>query len=160
METRTVDLGREDQLVTWGEWFARTGHAMREAVESSMHEHLRYRVTLVDGRVFAVMQALPHVSRGKCSIEKTRWSERDAICNVVTGYLLVGIDMGNNMTAVGIEPDMIASVECVLVRPHEEDDDSEPFGFARFTKFSSEPNLREVDENSLFASVEDTSEGE
>lgn len=140
---RSVDLGREDHLVTWGEWFERAYHAMSSVVPDELHGNLLFRATLGDGRAFLVREIRQHVSRGACTIQKTRWHERDAICDVITGYLLVGNDEAGVPTTLAVLPDDIVSVECVLgvVSPPENDpeltqqaQEKRVFGFAQFAK--------------------------
>ncbi len=146
-KSRAVDLGREDQLVTWAEWFARTSGAMQKVVGAEGKKALRFRVVLKDGRVFAVRQAMSHVSRGKCTIEPSRWHDEGSACDVITGYQMLGEDAVGNLTMLAITPDQIASVECVLPRPRKEQEEPEPFGFASFLKLKEEmPELTEVDE--------------
>jgi len=143
MKHRAVDLGREDHLVTWADWFARVGEQMSANVPEDAHDSLQFRVTLIDGRQFLVVQMLSHVSRGKCSLEPTRWEDQGAVCDVITGYILMGFDEHETPTTISIAPADIASVECIL--PVEEA--KAPFGFAlhaeRLTKASP---LKEVEE--------------
>lgn len=149
---RAVDLGREEQLVTWAEWFARTSSAMQQMLDPEQRKQLRFRVTLIDGRVFAIRQAMSHVSRGKCSIEPTRWDDLGEACDVITGYQMLGEDAMGNVTMVAVTPDMIMSVECVLPKPRtiqeeKEEEEREPFGFASFMKLRpDQPALTEIEE--------------
>jgi hypothetical protein len=142
---RSVDLGREDQLVTWGEWFQRS-------------HHLMFRATLADGRAFLVREIRQHVSRGACTIMKTRWHERDTICDVITGYLLIGNDESGVPTTLAVLPQDIVTVECVLgvVSPPDNDpeltqqaQEQRLFGFAQFAKaLENRPTrVEEVEEN-------------
>lgn len=126
---RTVDLGREEELVTWNEWLARTMHAMRQIIPSEQHDRLAFRVTLDDTRQFMVRQVLTHVARGTCTIGPSRWNEREAVCDVITGYMFVGAGEDQNPSALGVSPASIASVECVLVPEQHDDEEPTPFGF-------------------------------
>ncbi|MGP1347926.1 MAG: hypothetical protein ACTS3F_14815 [Phycisphaerales bacterium] len=146
---RAVDLGREDHLVTWGEWFGRSQAAMSSVLPEEFRDKLLFRATLVDGRQFLVREVRSHVSRGRCTIEKTRWHDRDAICDVITGYLFIGHDGMGLPTTVSVLPTDIATVECVLAavprpagpnaEPANDLDETMPFGFAAF-----EQRLREL----------------
>jgi len=145
---RTVDLGREEELVTWQEWFNRSARLMGQLVDGAQREHLIFRVTLHDGRAFAVRQALTHVARGRCLMDPSRWKRTgngsgDVACDVITGYMLVGTGADERPTVVSVPPAEIASVECVLVEPKEE---PEPFGFARSVDMKDRPALEEVEE--------------
>ena len=151
--TRVVDLGREDELVTWQEWLGRAMAAMREAVEEPMRDTLLFRITLRDGRAFAARHVLTHVSRGMCSIVPDRWVEDDnathvngtPVCEVITGYIFLGSGEDELPTALCVPPTEITSVECVLPRIENE---PEPFGFAaaRLRLAPDKPALEEVDE--------------
>jgi hypothetical protein len=151
---RTVDLGREDELVTWQEWFNRSARLMGQLVDDAQRGHLVFRVTLADGRAFAVRQALTHVARGRCQVDLSRWARTSddgskegagmgAACDVITGYMLVGTGSDERPTVVSVPPTEIASVECVLVEPKEE---PQPFGFARYVDMKDRPALEEVEE--------------
>jgi len=140
---RSVDLGREEHLVTWGEWFERTHAAMSSVVPEELHDNLLFRATLADSRQFLVREIRQHVSHGACTIEKTRWHERDAICDVITGYLLIGNDEHGVPSTVAVMPDEIISVECVLAMVGSPEGESEEekaeeekkvFGFAQFAQ--------------------------
>lgn len=168
---RSVDLGREDHLVTWGEWFGRSHAAMSSVVPAELHDNLLFRATLTDGRQFLVREIRQHVSRGACTIEKTRWHERDAICDVITGYLLIGNDDHGVPTTVAVLPLEILSVECVLGMPippsadPEETQDAEEkrvFGFAKFAKALQDRPARveEVEETGKAKNDEQDDAGE
>lgn len=142
---RAVDLGREDQLVPWSEWFNRTGASMSKVIKPEMRKHMRFRVTLTDGRVYTVRRAMSHVARGRCSLEPTRWDPEGSVCDVITGYQLMGNDPAGNISMLAVTPDMIRCVECVIMRP--KDEEKEPFGFANWAKIRDEdPGLTEVEE--------------
>lgn len=154
MTSRVVDLGREDELVTWHEWMRRCEAVMRDAVAEEQRDHLVFRVTLVDGRAFAVAHSMTHVARGKCELVPNRWADPEAakdskildvevICDVITGYIFVGVGEDNLPTTLGVAPSEILSVECVYVEPEEE---PEPFGFARALKQEGRPVIEEVEE--------------
>lgn len=144
---RTVDLGREEELVTWNEWFGRSMAAMKHAVPKAHHDRLAFRVALADGRVFSVRQVLSHVARGKCTIQPSRWNEREAICDIITGYLFIGVGDDEMPTALCVSPLTISSVECVLVS----EDDAEqahraPFGFYKREGMDVPTERKEVEE--------------
>ena len=150
--SRTVDLGREDELVTWQEWFARSMLQMKQLVCEDEHERLAFRVTLADGRGFAVRQVTTHVVKGRCSLEDNRWSDTTAICHVITGYLMYGVGEDGVLTTVAVPPTEIASIECVLV-PAQDDEDAEnagsggvPFGFYSRKAMDVPAEQREVEE--------------
>lgn len=152
MNTRVVDLGREDELVTWHEWMHRCETVMQGAVTDEQRPNLAFRVTLMDGRAFAVAHSMTHVARGKCELAPNRWIDTDgdgkpdqseAICDVITGYMFIGVGEDSHPTTLSIPPTEIASVECVYVAPEEE---SEPFGFARALKQKDRPTMGEVEE--------------
>ncbi len=149
---RTVDLGREEELVTWNEWFARSMAAMKHAVPKEHHERLSFRVALADGRVYSVRQVLAHVARGKCTIQPSRWNEREAICDIITGYLFLGVGDDEVPTALCVSPLMITSVECALVS---EDDASPehrtPFGFYKREGMHVPTGRKEVEETLIQA---------
>ena len=150
--TRTVDLGREDELVTWQDWFARTMDQMSERVGEECCERLAHRVTLADGRQFAVRQITTHVVKGRCSMEKTRWSDHFATCNVITGYMFYGVDDDSLMTTIAVPPAEIVSIECVLVPTEEEENELEngsasPFGFHSRKALKVPAEQREVEED-------------
>jgi hypothetical protein len=148
---RTVDLGREEEFVTWQEWCARTMTHMREVVPAELHERLAFRVTLADGRSFAVRQVLTHVVKGRCSLQASRWSDAEAICDVVTGYMFMGVGDDELMTTVAVPPVDIASVECVLVGVLADEDDPSsdtvtPFGFHKREGLDVPTEQREIEE--------------
>lgn len=152
--SRTVDLGREEELVTWQEWLGRAMSTMREAVEEPDHDKLVFRITLHDGRAFAARHVLTHVSRGMCSIVPDRWVEdEDAthvkghpVCEVITGYMFLGSGEDELPTALCVPPTEIASVECVLPQTV---DEPEPFGFAAARlRLDPKSSMEEVDEPS------------
>ncbi len=142
---RIVEVGREEELVTWNEWFARTQHAMKEILPAEKHERLQFRVTLVDGRQFLVRQLMTHMSRGLCTIGPSRWNEREAVCDVITGYLMVGVGEDEELSAISVPPTEILTVECVLV-PEEE---KAPFGFYAREGVDVPAKRSEVDERSF-----------
>ena len=169
---RSVDLGREDHLVTWGEWFGRSHAAMASVLPEEFRDSLLYRATLVDGRQFLVREVRSHVSRGTCTIEKTRWHERDAICDVITGYLFIGHDGTGLPTTVSVLPTDIATVECVLAaipkpagaesEPGDDPDETMPFGFAAFEKRMRElpTRVEEVEEDARRPNRKDDDAGD
>lgn len=156
MTSRVVDLGREDELVTWHEWMQRCDAVMRGALTEEQRESVVFRVTLVDGRALAVAHSLTHVAKGKCEIVPNRWVDMelkdsadakgavvggDAICDVITGYMFVGVGEDNLPTTIAVTPTEIETVECVYVAPEEE---PEPFGFARALMKKGQPTMGEV----------------
>ncbi|GEM_PF-1860924 len=212
--TRRVDLGREDQLVTWAEWFQRSAAALDAFIELQHQQHQRllaqhagsssdqfdganddhdhdstntnsntntddpqpndpqtadpprgpsgggakvFRVTLTDGRPFAVTAVHTHMNRGRCFVGKDRWGEENKVCDVITGYTMIGAGPDNRPTALSVPPTQIASVECVLIpprqhanaleKPKENDTQAEAFGFARFAQMRDRPQLQEVDDD-------------
>lgn len=166
---RSVDLGREDHLVTWGEWFERSHAAMASVVPEELRDNLLFRATLVDGRQFLVREIRQHVSHGACTIEKTRWHERDAICNVITGYLLVGNDQHGVPSTVAVMPDEILTVECVLAmigppdgEAKQEEEEKKLFGFAQFAQALKKrrAGVEEVEEKTGRINPEEDDAGE
>lgn len=143
---RAVDLHREEELVTWNEWFARSMDVMRRAVPESHHNRLAFRVTLVDGRPFAVKQVLAHVARGRCTIGPSRWNETEAICDVITGYVFLGAGEDELPAAMCVSPATIASVECVLFPEEEDETPRTPFGFYKREGIDTPTQRREVEE--------------
>lgn len=152
---RTVDLGREEEFVPWRDWFGRTMGEMQQVVPASEHRRLQFRVTLDDGRQFLIRQVLTHVVKGRCSLEKSRWNEAEAVCDVITGYLFMGLDGDGIFSAISVPPRAVASVECVLAPPESEDDgeegkggsvSSEPFGFYKRESIELPPAQREIEE--------------
>lgn len=144
---RAVDLGREEQLVTWDEWFARSMSIMKQAVPEPDHARLAYRVTLEDTRSFGVKQVVTHVARGKCTIGPSRWNEREAVCDVITGYLLLGASTDDDLpAALCVPPAEIASVECVLMPAGESEDQQTPFGFYKREGIDLPTERKEVEE--------------
>lgn len=154
---RTVDLGREEELVTWDEWFARAMDVMQHAVPTANHDRLAFRVGLADGRVFAVKQVLAHVARGACTIGASRWHEREAICDVITGYMLLGAGEDELPSTLCISPSMITSVECLLA-PRDENGESDgppaPFGFYKREGILAPVQRREIDEKYTYINAE------
>lgn len=169
---RQVDLGREEARVPWAEWFHRASQGMDVFTrEGSMPAHPRaFRVTLRDGRPYAVFSVKAHIARGKCHVDGAqRWCEATdtmlqdgsgaEVCDVITGYSLVGTAYDGRPVVLTVPPDEIASVECVLVQgvapDGEEAEPAEdiPFGFAAFSGRTSEPELTEVEEPTRFSSV-------
>jgi hypothetical protein len=188
-DLKSIDLGREDELVPWSEWFRRTSetveHILNEALEGegpepdSTSESPRwiFRVTLVDGRTFAVTRVSTHISRGRCFVGENRWdmsaSQQEIrksagkvasvinasrpICDVITGYTLMGTGEDGFPTVLNIPPAMIASVEGVVLprRVSQSDasdngkDSPEPFGFARWAaqQDKDRPEIFEVEDS-------------
>jgi hypothetical protein len=123
---------------------------MRQAVGDQTDGQLAFRVTLIDGRVFAVARMMTHVAKGRCEMVPNRWAtvegelpESEPVCSVITGYMLVGAGQDKLPTTLAVPPTSIESVECVLVGPMEE---PEPFGFARALQREGRPALEEVEE--------------
>ena len=187
--TRSIDLGREDQLVPWSEWFKRAAESMEQvlanlpgatpsAEDAPKMPRWVFRVTLIDGRTYAVHTVSTHLSRGRCFLGDNRWdigpTKHDVtesagkvasvinagspICDVITGYTLMGNGEDGLPMVLNIPPQMIASVEGVVLprlslKPgaDKKDDDREPFGFARWAAKQAEgdPELDEVEEPEL-----------
>jgi len=186
--TRSIDLGREDELVPWSEWFKRTSASMEQLLSTMPDaEELPegapkmprwvFRVTLIDGRTFAIHTVSTHLSRGRCFLGDNRWdigptrhdvtqaagkvasviNAGSPICDVITGYSLMGNGEDGLPMVLNIPPHMIASVEGVVLPriPNpagaKKDDDREPFGFARWAAMQAEndPELNEVEETEL-----------
>lgn len=143
---RTVDLGREEELVTWDEWMARSNLAMRHAVPEAMHDRLVFRVTLGDRRRFLVRQVFTHVARGFCTIGPSRWNEREAICDVITGYMLIGMAADGEPSALCVPPTFIRGLECVLMPTDEEQGSRAPFGFYKREDLTLPQQKTEVEE--------------
>ncbi|MDX2115947.1 MAG: hypothetical protein SFZ24_10080 [Planctomycetota bacterium] len=144
---RTVDLGRDEELVTWDEWFNRSMAIMRQAVPEKHHDRLAFRISLGDGRTFNVKQVVTHVSRGRCTITSSRWNEREAICDVITGYMLLGADEEGIPAALCVSPSTITSVECLLVPPDDDDPSTHtPFGFYKREGIDVSTQRKEVEE--------------
>jgi hypothetical protein len=153
--SRIVDLGREDELVTWQEWLGRAMSTMQESVEENQRDRLVFRVTLRDGRAFVAKHVLTHISRGMCSIVPDRWVEDEKathvngspVCEVITGYMFLGTGDDALPTALCVPPVEIASVECVLPTVL---DEPEPFGFAAAAQMRvrDKPSLEQVEEPS------------
>ncbi len=150
--SRTVDLGREDELVTWQEWLGRAMSTMREAVQEADQDKLVFRITLRDGRAFAAKHVLTHISRGMCTLVPDRWVEDDSathvqgqpVCEVITGYMFLGSGEDELPTALCVPPLEITSVECVLPQTV---DEPEPFGFAAARlRLDNKTSMEEVDE--------------
>lgn len=151
---RTVDLGREEELVTWDEWFGRSIALMKEAIPEKLHDRLAFRVGLADGRVFGVKQVLAHVARGTCTIGPSRWNDREAICDVITGYMLLGAGDDEVPSTLCISPTLIVSVECVLVPEQEDDTPATPFGFYKREGINIPVERREVEEKYTYMNAE------
>lgn len=185
-ESRSIDLGREDELVPWSEWFRRTAASM-EQVLASMPEPEKppegapkmprwiFRVTLMDGRNYAIASVSTHISRGRCFVGDNRWdigptrrevaesagkvasviNTGNPICDVITGYTLTGNGEDGLPMVLNVPPRMIASVEGVILPrmqpPKESSDDREPFGFARWAASQNQhdPELHEIEETGL-----------
>lgn len=156
--SRIVDLGREDELVTWQEWLGRSMEAMREAIPKQDHDRLVFRITLHDGRAFAASNVLTHVSRGMCTIMPDRWVENEKVktirglpvCEVITGYMFIGSGDDELASALCVPPTEISSVECVLTEAHA---GPESFGFAaaRLNAMSDKPAMQEIEDPSRTA---------
>lgn len=150
-QTRQIDLGREDSLVPWSAWFHRSSKALHQFHGVSEGQKAVFRVTLIDARVFAVTHVQTHVSRGRCFVGENRFGEKDAVCDVITGYTLVGSAADGRPTALVVPPEMLASVECVAVsQPDAQDDSKEdqtrPFGFAAYQAWDGTLKLEEIEE--------------
>ncbi len=147
---RTVDLGREEEFVTWQEWFARTMVQMRQIVPEEAHDRLAFRVALADGRMLAVRQVLTHVVKGRCSLQSSRWSDAEAICDVITGYMFIGVGSDEHLTALAVPPTEILSIETLLVPESEEQNEdpsnTTPFGFYKREGIDVPTEQREIEE--------------
>lgn len=177
---RSIDLGREDELVPWSEWFRRAATSMEQVLQALPAPEPKperpstprwvFRVTLIDGREFAITQVSTHISRGRCFLGENRWdvgpTKREVtesagkvasvinagspICDVITGYTMMGNGNDGLPTVLNVPPHMIASVEGVLLprRPSTDKKEDEPFGFARWAAQQNEgdPELTEVEE--------------
>lgn len=148
---RSVDLGREEELVTWNEWFERSGQVMQQAVPKEMHERLAFRLTLGDRRQFIVRQVLTHVARGKCTIGPSRWNEREAICDVITGYMFVGRGSDDQPSALCVPPTYIRALECILLP--DESEQPHPFGFYKRDEVRVPHERKEVEETLVQAAI-------
>ncbi len=152
--SRTVDLNREDELITWQEWMARSMNQMKQLVPAEHHEKLAFRVTLIDGRTFAIRRFTTYVVKGRCSLEETRWSDQFKTCNVITGYMFYGVGEDMLLSSLCVPPDMIASIECLLVPvidPDAQGDEQPavkkiPFGFYPRETLDSPLEQQEVEE--------------
>jgi hypothetical protein len=180
-KARLVDLGREEERVPWSEWFVRSAQAMEQVVQAGSLPDLPrvFRVTLRDGRPFAVLSVKTHIARGKCQDMLRGWCElpkpaagdggggaNSELCDVITGYTLVGTDHNGRPVVLAVPPTEIASVECLLVPQAQlqqkagqrsaDDPDDEPFGFAAFQhrKEQQSPEVEEVDEPTLFSQAQ------
>lgn len=168
--SRTVDLGREDEYVPWAEWFGRSAALLDHLVQQGQAPQgpRVFRVTLQDGRPFAVMSVQKHIARGKCELVPNRWSESgvgpggkfEPICDVITGYTLVGTGPDGRPTVLSVPPTEIASVECVVLvemlgstelGEGDSEDVELPFGFAAFKHRLAKPQVEEVEEPTLFS---------
>ncbi|MBL8745083.1 MAG: hypothetical protein JNK58_01865 [Phycisphaerae bacterium] len=154
MIKRTVDLGREEELVTWDEWFGRSIALMKEAIPDKFHDRLAFRVGLADGRSFGVKQVIAHVARGACTIGPSRWNDREAVCDVVTGYMLMGAGEDEIPSALCVSPVLIISVECVLAPEPEEDSSATPFGFYKREGIDVPVERKEVEEKFTYVNAE------
>lgn len=143
--SRAVDLGREEQFVTWSEWFGRTMAHMSEVVPAEQRDKLQFCITLADGRRFLVRQVLTHVVRGRCSLDPTRWDDGGAVCDVITGYMLLGENDEGDVTVVSVPPTEISTVECILKR----EEDRAPFGFRKHEALSLPCQQREIEEQAI-----------
>jgi hypothetical protein len=167
-ERPLMDLGREHARVPWMEWFKRASDGMDLFMEQGVMPALprAFRVTLRDGRPYAVFSVKTHIAERKCGASGD-WREavdgqRD-VSDVITGYSLVGTAHDGKPVVLTVPPEEIASVECVLVQGHpgqrekETDADEIPFGFAAFTKEPRTPEMTEEEEPTLFSnSTNDT----
>lgn len=151
---RAVDLGREEELVTWDEWFGRSMQVMKRAVPKGRHDRLAFRVALLDGRAFAVKQVITHVARGACTIGPSRWNEREAICDVITGYMFLGADESEMPSTLCVSPASITSVECVLTGEEEDETSHTPFGFYKREGIDAPVEVKEVEERFSFVNAE------
>jgi hypothetical protein len=142
---RTIDLGREEELVTWNEWMERASLVMKQAVPPEAHDRLAFRLTTGDRRQFIVRQVIAHVARGKCTIGPSRWNEREAICDVITGYMFVGMGEDAHPATMCIPATFIRSLECVLL-PESDDEKPAPFGFYKRDDFNVPHERKEVEE--------------
>lgn len=140
---RAIDLGREDELVPWRDWFVRAMSAMLPLVPEERREDVAFRVVLTDKRVLIVRGVSTHVSRGRCFVGENRWGERDPICDVITGYVLLGHGADMTPTVACVPPTMISTVECVIAPGGA---DREPFGFASYHWRQGRPRIDEVEE--------------
>ena len=184
-QSRSIDLGREDELVPWSEWFRRAANSMEQILaglpapeqvaDQPRAPRWVFRVTLVDGREFAITQVSTHISRGRCFLGENRWNvgptkqevtesagtvasvvnAGSPICDVITGYTMMGNGKDGLPTVLNVPPHMIASVEGVLLprrpAPSQKQDGAEPFGFARWAsqQNQNDPELTEVEETGL-----------
>jgi hypothetical protein len=146
---RSVDLGREEELVTWLEWMDRSMSTMQQAIKHAAPnpepQRAIFRVGLADGRTMQVMQVMSHVARGFCTIAPSRWNEREAICDIITGYMFMGIDESSRPIVLCVPPTQIVSVECVLLP---EEVDRIPFGF--YKREPGAPRIEEVEEKFVY----------
>ena len=160
-------------MVPWAEWFNRASNGMDMFVKQGVMPPMArtFRVTLADGRPFAVFSVKTHIAKGKCSTDGgEHWREPCAtnsgaeMCDVITGYSLVGTAHDGRPCVLTVPPIEIASVECVLVENGEIPDSADgvdesgeaeslPFGFAAFVKRGGQPELTEEDELTPFSSV-------
>lgn len=115
---------------------------MAEVVPEEQRDRLQFMVTLNDGRSFLIRQVLTHVVRGRCSLEPTRWEDHGAICDVITGYMLLGENEEGDFTAVSVPPTGIATIECILKRSEEKT----PFGFHKREILSLPAEQRQIEE--------------
>jgi len=182
---RHVDLGREDHLVTWAEWFQRSAQALESFLASNIKNEdpstppapnaaRVFRVALRDGRQFAVSAVQTHTSRGRCFPNgKDPFANDDASaegsngrggCDVITGYTLIGAGPDGRPTAISVPPANIASVECVLIPQNAHnraldnkpnDTEDEAFGFAQYAQRKSRPELTEIEEPAASSSGND-----
>jgi hypothetical protein len=148
--SRAVDLGREEELVTWSEWLGRSMSHMAEVVPEEQRDRLQFMVTLHEGRSFLVRQVLTHVVRGRCSLERTRWDDQGAICDIITGYLLIGENDEGDFTAVSVPPTAISSIECILKKC----DERSPFGFHKREILTLPAEQKQIEEVSSLAAFE------
>jgi len=124
-ETRRFDLGRESEMVTWGEWIRRARASAKRSLTESEHEHLRLIVSLRDGRRI-------RAARTECHTQTIEGEEggKTIKFTAITGYVFLGHYEGDfeneRLIAIVVQPALIASVEWMEV-PEEEE---RTFGFA------------------------------
>lgn len=125
-ERKRFDLGRETEMVTWGEWIRRTQASAKRSLSESEHDHLRLIVSLRDGRRI-------RAARTECHTQIITAAEEDGSkteYTAVTGYVFLGHYEGDfdneRLIAIVVQPTMIASVEWMEI-PEEEE---RTFGFA------------------------------
>ena len=90
-QKRRLDLGRESELVTWGEWIRRTSDSAARSLSEEEREHLRLIVTLRDGRRF-------RVARTECHTQTVDGEDdgESVKLTIVTGYVFMGHYWGDS----------------------------------------------------------------